>query len=348
MAGWSTGSSTCCAFESSQRRGRLIMGGGAFAEWQPRYAEVGIATFPVDGKAPSVTRLPRSQAGRQPEARRPVPRCEAFGLALKPSSITVVDVDTPDERVLADALARHGETPFIVRSGSGHFQAWYRRQNEGRRVRPDRAAPIDILGDGFVVAPPSVGEKGPYRDHPGLPCRPPYAAAAAEPAPAARAGGMRSRGPRNDTLWRHCMQQAHHCDDFEALLDVARTANESYLPPLTEAEVVKTARSAWGYTSAGENRFGRGRIVLGTHDEVDDLLDRNPDAFILLTILRRHHWGRDFVVANAMAEQHAGRWLVAEAVRSARATALLELGRIVGVRKASSLYGRPSTAGVCR
>jgi hypothetical protein len=31
------------------------------------------------------------------------------------------------------------------------------------------------------------------------------------------------------------------------------------------------------------------------------MLRRDPDAFILLTLLRRHHWGREFVVANAMA-----------------------------------------------
>jgi hypothetical protein len=27
---------------------------GAFAEWQPRYAEVGVATFPVRGKIPAI------------------------------------------------------------------------------------------------------------------------------------------------------------------------------------------------------------------------------------------------------------------------------------------------------
>jgi hypothetical protein len=34
------------------------------------------------------------------------------------------------------------------------------------------------------------------------------------------------------TLWRYCMEQAHHCDDPENLLDIARTRNEDCLSPL--------------------------------------------------------------------------------------------------------------------
>ena len=31
---------------------------------------------------------------------------------------------------------------------------------------------------------------------------------------------------------------------------------------------------------------------------VDDLMASNPNAFLLLTYLRRHHWGRSFYLAN--------------------------------------------------
>ena len=79
------------------------------------------------------------------------------------SGLTILDVDTPDERVLTDALDRHGATPVIVRSGSGNFQAWYRNSGETRRIRPEPDKPIDILGGGFVVAPPSRGTKGCYQ-----------------------------------------------------------------------------------------------------------------------------------------------------------------------------------------
>jgi hypothetical protein len=85
-------------------------------------------------------------------------------------------------------------------------------------------------------------------------------------------------GARNDTLWQHCMEQARHCDDLGALLDVARTRNAGFVPPLGEDEVIKTACSAWGYTDRGDNWFGRGRRVVTTHEEIDGLLRQHPDA----------------------------------------------------------------------
>jgi hypothetical protein len=35
---------------------------------------------------------------------------------------------------------------------------------------------------------------------------------------------------------------------------------------------------------------------------VDEIMGEDPDAFILMTKLMRTHWGREFVVANAMAK----------------------------------------------
>lgn len=135
-----------------------------FARWQPQYAAAGLATFPVTSeKSPAVSNylrigLPASLklAGKFSEA-------EAFGFALgAKSGLTILDIDTPDEKVLEDALVQHGQTPVIVRSGSGNFQAWYRHNGERRRIRPDPTRPIDILGNGFVVAPPSRVSKGRY------------------------------------------------------------------------------------------------------------------------------------------------------------------------------------------
>ena len=107
-------------------------------------------------------------------------------------------------------------------------------------------------------------------------------------------------------LFQHCMAQARFCDDFDALLDVASTANASFMPPLSDAEVVKIARSAWGYEDRGENWFGAGQRVVTTHAEVDGLMQTQPDAFLLLMLARRHHWGREFVLANAMAKRMPG------------------------------------------
>ena len=151
---------------------------------------------------------------------------DAFGFCPgQRSGLTILDVDTNDERTLADALDRHGPTPIIVRSGSGNHQAWYRWNGEGRHIRPDRDPkwPIDILGSGFVVAPPSRGIKSNYQfiqgglddlDHlpvlRGIDSGHFTAFAISMPNEAVSEGG------RNDKLWRHCMQSARHCDDFDA------------------------------------------------------------------------------------------------------------------------------------
>ena len=103
------------------------------------------------------------QNNSRPALARRFPDCDAFGFRVGArANITVLDIDTPDERVLADALDKHGNTPVVVRSGGGKFQAWYSHNGERRSIRPDRSRPIDILGDGYVVAPPSHGVVAQY------------------------------------------------------------------------------------------------------------------------------------------------------------------------------------------
>ena len=79
------------------------------------------------------------------------------------NGITVLDVDTTDEHVLADAINRHGQTPIVVRTGSGKFHALYRFNNEKRAVRAWDGLPIDLLGAGLAIAPPSLVSKGHYQ-----------------------------------------------------------------------------------------------------------------------------------------------------------------------------------------
>ena len=154
-----------------------------------------------------------------------------------------------------------------------------------------------------------VGDKGRVPDHPGLAGRPPPPAVAAEcPSGAGSERGRDAGPPQPHALAATACEQAHHCDDFDALLDVARTANASYLPPLVEAEVVKTARSAWGYTGARRQlvRSRAARASPRTHD-VDWLLlpasGRVPAADRAAPAPLR---ARRFVVANAMAERMPG------------------------------------------
>jgi hypothetical protein len=318
---------------------------GLFAEWQPRYAEHGIATFPVRGKVPAISNYLRLRA---PGSRSLVDRfadAPAFGFAPKPSGIVVVDVDTPRETVLADALALYGDSPFVVRSGGGNFQAWYRRTDEGRHIRPDPDAPIDVLGDGFVVAPPSLGENGEYKiiqgslaDLPNLPRLKNAPLGSLHACMSSSKGSPVGQGQRNRTLWLRCMREAHHCDDVDDLLDVARTANADCLPPLADGEIVKLARSAWDYTERGKNRVGRQHVRL-SFEVVDHLLAIDPDAYLLLTLLLRHHEDRDqFFVANAMAESMPPDGWAVKRFRASRERLLLE-GFIVRVRSASSVYG---------
>lgn len=307
--------------------------GGVFAEWQPRYAEAGIPTFPVRNKKPAVRgylktgpNVSRQLAGKFGDAM-------ALGFACKRAGLTIVDVDTPDENVLADALAEYGDTPVIVRSGSNHFQAWYRNDGEPRKIRPDKAKPIDILGGGYVVAPPSQGAKGAYHflrgsldDLPTLPrlIRP-------DPVDDRSTPEMErvNVGQRNDSLWRACMRHARGCATFDDLLSFAHGANADTLAvPLPDAEVVTLAQSAWSKQVSGDNRFGA-EMVVGLSASQFERLSGDPFALTLAMTLR-HRWrnGETFMVANAMAEAMGWpRKKFAAARTSLEATGLLVMVR---------------------
>lgn len=285
----------------------------SFGAWQPLYADHRIATFPVrvssDGKVPAIrgwqsVGLPGSSQLAQKFA-----GADAFGFCPgRRSGLTILDVDTPDERVLADALDRYGSTPVIVRSGSGNYQAWYRNSGEKRLIRPEADQPIDILGNGFVVAPPSRGVKGWYQfiqgdldDLERLPIMLKSKIASPPLSPDLPPIKATALG-RNNSLWRYCMQSAHSCDDFDSLLDVARTCNDEYMPPLSDDEVVKIAASAWGYTDRGENRFGTHGAWLPL-DEVNRLV-RDPDVLALVCWLRANNRpDRQFWVADGLKDR---------------------------------------------
>lgn len=302
----------------------------AFSVWQPRYAGVGIPTFPVANKRPAVSGYLRLGSDVSSQLVMRFPDADAFGFALgKRSRITVLDVDSRDEGVLADALDRHGRSPIIVRSGSGNFQAWFAHAGEGRKIRPEPGRPIDILGGGFVVAPPSRGSRGNYEfiaggldDLDRLPVLAGLATNIVLPdtkPPHAR------QGERNETLFRDCMRRARRCASFDQLLLFARKLNEGNMPHLPDAEVLKTAKSAWDYQQRGENFLAGETSAILPHDVIDRLAAQDPHAFALLALLERHHGQREeFAVANAMADKLG--WHIAR-LRSARAV-LVEMNII--------------------
>jgi hypothetical protein len=231
-------------------------------------------------------------------------RANALGFQPGPRSrVTVLDIDTHDDAILSEALREHGETPFIVRTGGG-YHAYYRHAGERRHVRPYENKPVDILGGGYVVAPPSISIKGAYEIIEGtlddLANLPPLHVVL---------DGLRTErhpirvGERNNTLYRFALEQAVHADDFDTLLDVMRTRNMDCETPLPDSSIVSTTNSAWRCEQEGRNLVGRGRAVVTPHSLIDELIGESQDAFILHTLLKRHHWGRDFAVANAMADQ---------------------------------------------
>src|SRR6516164_1981247 len=95
---------------------------GIFSAWQPRYAEQNVVTFPVgDDKKPAVKNWQRLGPKGSAQLANKFTDADAFGFPLGPrSGVTILDVDTRDERVLHDAQDRYGESNFIVETGGGY------------------------------------------------------------------------------------------------------------------------------------------------------------------------------------------------------------------------------------
>ena len=312
---------------------------GLFAEWQPQYAERAVPSFPVVGKRPAIKGYLKVGLEGSRELAAKFGDASAFGIPLSRSKITVLDVDTPDERVLADAMDRFGRSPFIVRSGSGNWQAWYRNGGEGRRIRP--LPDVDILGAGWGTKGIYTLVEGSLDDLPDLPLMASSGCAKSRtynctPLPPA-IGALEGVAPgsRNNSLWRFLMTQAPYCDDADALIDVARTAAEAFASPMADGEVVKTALSAWRYEAEGTNWIARGKQRQAP-TEPDGLIWESPDGFILFKVLRYYNAGRArFFIANEMAKTMPPKPWKRERLASAR-KALLDHGHITLIRRAST------------
>ena len=286
------------------------MTGGNFATWQPEYAARGVTLFPVtiDGKEkrPAVRNYMRLGApGSRALAAGSHAESLAFGFAAgERSRITVLDIDSADENELADAMSRHGESPLVVKSSSGGFHAYYRHSGEARRIRPMAGKPVDILGGGFAVAPPSRSRDGrQYQIIAGtlddLARLPPL-----------RGGGIGALPPlehmgegsgRNDALFKALGRQAKACDDFAALLDVAAAINSEFGVPLDDAEVTRTSRSVWNMEAQGRNRFGSYGAWFENAELSKLLTLLSPQAFALLAFIKAQNGpAAQFIVADAL------------------------------------------------
>jgi Bifunctional DNA primase/polymerase, N-terminal/Primase C terminal 1 (PriCT-1) len=312
---------------------------GLFAHAQASYAAHGIATFPVTrDKVPAIRGFGRVGLAGSAMLAQKFADADALGFICgQRSRVTVLDIDTNDEGVLAAALARHGQTPLMMQTGSGNFQAYYRHSGERRRIRPWRGLPIDIIGGGMVIAPPSRVTNGLYLiiqgsldDLDRLPVARDLADRHGRQGHhnVARTDVVH-QGERNDSLGRHCMRNAKACDDFVTLVDVANTFNENCLPPLDEAEVNSIARSAWDYTTRGQNRFCEHGAWFPAAEVSRLLIDQ--DVLILLAFLRTNNGpSATFMCTNTLGETFKWR---RQRLADARHR-LIELGYIVMVKQA--------------
>jgi hypothetical protein len=301
---------------------------GVFAAHQPIYAHYGIATFPVRGdKSPAVTNYNRMgiPAGRKLASREQFRGLNGIAYMTNArTKVAVLDVDTTDENVLADALGRHGMTPMIERTASGKFHALYRFNGEYRKIRPwGDDLPIDLLGQGgLVVVHPSKFEAGEYSlarghldDLDRLPVMQGLDPAMYAPRETkiempgadllASAGfesgddGVVYEGNRHDDLLRFCMKQ--RLDDLNTTIDAARTRNATFIPPMSDTEVIQVASWAWEKTIRGENRFGQHGSYLRT-ETVNELVS-DPYLMALISWLQAHNKpDARFLVANGLAD----------------------------------------------
>lgn len=279
------------------------------------YAAAGLSVFPVDTprKRPAVRGWQKAtpQLARKWASVDKLSAAEGIGVVMgKPNGLTEVDVDVEGEAWLKAAVERFGQTPIIIRTASGKHKLWYRHSGERRIIRLE-GQPIDILGKGFTIAPPSWHEDfstsysfqtGSLTDLVRLPTlRPGAFEVGFQHLPEAV-----SEGQRNNNLWRFCMKQARHCDDVEALLDVAISWNSAFPNPLSQREVERCARSAWRYEVAGLNFLGLQKPKITERDKIMDALLDQPDAYTFLHFLKRWHGNRQAFAIAPTAMSRAG------------------------------------------
>jgi len=290
---------------------------GVFAEWQPRYADHGVATFPllIEGKTKKPATKGYNRVGLKGSGQLAIKFPDVDALAFMAggrSGLSLVDIDSPDdEDLLREVLRRYGDTPLISRTGSGGFHCYYRHGGEGRKIRVDPSMPVDLIGGGVAAAPPSLGAGGrAYRFIRGNIAdlhRLPFIRGDAGRADVQEAvkRELVQVGNRNRALFEHLMREARHVDTFDDLLDVARTyADNEFEAPLPEAELLQTAKSAWGYETTGKNKFGQAATLNLHRDVVLVHAAKNPEAFALFSILQAQHKGLrgEFALSKAMAD----------------------------------------------
>lgn len=328
---------------------------GVFAEWQPRYAEHKIATFPVNNdKKPLVSRYDRIGINASGQLAFDLRFEECMNLAFmagKRNRLSIVDVDTTDEDIWREAERVFGPTPLWVRTGRGHLQMWYRHNDEKRDTDSKFLGCVDILGSGQVLGFPSKRGQGYEAIRGGLQDldQLPVMRGLDRLTPAK--GKLIQTGSRHDEMLAYLRKQAAHCDDLDQLIDVGITfANEMFdragNHQFTDEEIKRQAKSVWQWTqeriAAGQYYVGQGRYLQLSHDTIDAVLPLGADATMLFMYLkRRSDHRKSLIVANDMCKTMPdGEW---PRKRFAKARqSLIDGGILKETRPASTWHG-PAT-----
>jgi len=330
-----------------------------FATWQAIYADKKIAIFPVhpDTKTPAIKTWTKLGLKGSSELAKKFKDARAFGYVTgRRSGVTIVDIDTTEDNVAADAINRHGQPKIIIRTASGKKHLAYRYNGERRRIRPWIDLDIDVLGDnGFAVASPSTFEKGSYEIIQGhiddldrlepakgleeccFPKSKPTKHRLVESNPLR---GMREGNGRNITLLRAIgpvVREIHlRGGDRDEVVGFARMLNVQCAEPMQDSEVERVVDSVWGMTIEGRNFIGRPGSFFCDPADIDRM-ENDRDALFLLQFLRRHQGPEStFMCANGLAERFGwSRQRLAKKRRS-----LIEYGYLVLFRPAGR--GRPA------
>jgi Bifunctional DNA primase/polymerase, N-terminal len=262
----------------------------------------------------------------------------AFGYA--PGARTgIVLVDIDDKKYGIERVEEEfGTTPVVIKTPGGHHLA-YRHRGESRRIRPYPDKPIDIIGGGYVVAPPSRVAKGEYEIVRGSLQDPKNLPPLAKFLDGIRWSKMREGDGRYVAMRHACQREVRYVDSYEDLADWATTHNQDFASPLSDVEVQHAVDWAWTVQQEGRNWAGQSQRITVEAASLKLVMSGGPDAVFLLMDLKAHHWGhKRFVIATrAMVDRYG---LGFTRLRRAR-DALAELGIIKLIDRATPT--RPAT-----
>jgi hypothetical protein len=249
-----------------------------------RYAELGLAVFPCNGKVPMTSRGFKDASTDEEQIRSWWRTCPKANIGMPTGRITktfVLDVDAGSGglETLEALQAEHGpiETRTARTGGGGlHFYFLYPDGAWGNRA--GFLPGLDIRGDGgYVIVPPSSHQSGGsyawLAEVPRKPAPQWLLAQLSRPVEGNQKRGNQARipervpdGQRNDTLFRAaCRLRAMGAGSVEiaAALEILNGRCDS---PLAEGELMRIADSASRYpsgTSTGRNRiYLRNGLVL--------------------------------------------------------------------------------------